>query len=291
MYGSNDKWDGLGLFLIAEADGSGTLRGHLNDRTTSYAKLESAGASPFALNRLFAKTDAEKNSFGKCSFAYRNLGTISSIKVSYNPSSLKVTHDDQLCFENEHIALPPGHFFGVSASSSELPDSHELFGAAITSTSHLAAPAQQDKQQERERIPLKTTKEAPAALDTAMQKVITKLIADSDKMSSRIEDIVQLRSVVEKMAVSLSGLENTMRAMHEGAPVTDPTFSSKAMHEQLTREIRGMEAKFIQMEKHIEKQTDHIVASLPPVAGPLKNAVYAIIFVQVVLCGVGIALF
>lgn len=285
VYGSNDLWDGLGLFLIAEADGSGSLRGHLNDRTTSYTKLESAGANPFSLNRLFAKSDADKNSFGKCTFAYRNLGTISSLKLSYNPSSLKVTHDGQLCFENQHITLPKGYFFGISAASSELPDSHELFGATITSDTHATTQERQDTP--RQRVPLKAQEvQAPAALDTAMQKVISKLIADSDKMSSRIEEIVQLKSIVEKMASSLASLETSVKAMHDGASITDPKFSSKAMHDQLAQEIRGMESKFLQMEKHIEKQTDHIVASLPPVAGPLKNAVYVIIFVQVILCGV-----
>lgn len=265
------------------------LRAHLNDRTTSYAKLESAGASPFSLDRLFTKTDAEKHSFGKCSFAYRNLGTISSIQISYNPSSLKVTHDGELCFENHNVALPTGHYFGVSSASSELPDSHELFAAVIASGSHV--PTTQRQEGSRERVPLKSpdtqkNSDTPAALDSAMQRVVSKLISDSDKMASRIEEIAQLKTIVEKMAISLSNLETSVGAMHNGAPVADPTFSPKIMHERLAQEIRGMEAKFLQMEKHIERQTDHIVASLPPVAGPLKNAVYVIIFVQIILCGV-----
>lgn len=283
VYGSADKWDGLGLFLTAEPDGSGLLHAHLNDRTTSYNKLESSGGSSFSLDRLFAKTDAEKNAFASCSFAYRNLGSISNIRVSYNAESLKVMHDNELCFESTHVALPTDYYFGVSAQSGETPDSHELFNFDVKAESHVAAkPEKTDQTVNPGRPSLKKPAgDVPSALDSAMQKVITKLIADSDKMSSRIEELSQMKSTIERIEAALQKFDGSVGTKQSVSSGSD----TKAMYEDFASQIRSMENKFVQMEKHIEKQTDHIVASLPPVAGPLKNAVYVLIMVQIVICG------
>lgn len=120
-----------------------------------------------------------------------------------------------------------------------------------------------------------------------MQRVITKLISDSDKMSARIEELTQMKTKIDRIEESLANLGGSIRAVQNGAPASsDPNFSPKVVYDGLAQQIRGMEEKFAQMEKHIEKQTEHIVNSLPPVAGPLKNAVYVLILVQIVICGV-----
>lgn len=287
-----DNWDGLGLFLAAQPDGSGALRGHLNDRSTQYGKLESAGGNPFSLNRDFAKTDAEKNAFGSCSFKYRNVGTISSIKVSYNPTSLKVTHNDQLCFENFDVALPTGHYFGVSSQSAELPDSHELFQMQVTAQSHISGMKQAVPERGSVKSSANAIHDSPAALDSAMQKIITKLISDSDKMTNRIEELTQMKATIDRIESQLqqislgSGGQQQQQQQQNGQPGVQLSGALKSMYEDLLRQIKGMEDKFLQMERHIEKQTEHVVASLPPVAKPLWTAVYFLIFVQLVICGV-----
>lgn len=288
MFGSADKWDGLGLFLTANADGSGTLSGHLNDRSTEFAKLDSAGGNAFSLDRDFAKTAAETNAFGSCSIKYRNLGTPSSIKMSYNDGSLKVVHDDTLCFENYDLQLPSNYYFGASGQSGEFADSHELFGYTVTAGSHektvKPAPAASPGVV---RKPLVTSSELPKNPDgssVSIQQIMQKLTFDSDRMAAQIADMAKMKLALERIEAIMARLDGSITAMQHGVPSSDPNFSPKVVYEDLSKQIYAMEDKFVQMEKHIEKQTSHIVASLPPPAnGPVKNAVYVLVLVQVIL--------
>jgi hypothetical protein len=43
-----------------------------------------------------------------------------------------VTIDGNLCFETNQVLLQAGNFFGVSASTGESPDHHQLFGFKVT---------------------------------------------------------------------------------------------------------------------------------------------------------------
>lgn len=43
-----------------------------------------------------------------------------------------MTIDGNLCFETNQVLLQPGNYFGVSASTGETPDHHQLFGFKIT---------------------------------------------------------------------------------------------------------------------------------------------------------------
>jgi hypothetical protein len=43
-----------------------------------------------------------------------------------------VTVDNNLCFETNQVLLQPGNFFGVSASTGDTPDHHQLFGFKVT---------------------------------------------------------------------------------------------------------------------------------------------------------------
>jgi hypothetical protein len=40
--------------------------------------------------------------------------------------------DDKLCFETNQVLLQPGNYFGVSASTGDMPDHHQLFGFKVT---------------------------------------------------------------------------------------------------------------------------------------------------------------
>jgi hypothetical protein len=53
-----------------------------------------------------------------------------------------VTIDGNLCFETNQVLLQPGNFFGLSASTGEAPDHHQLFGFKVTPL-EAAPPAQQ----------------------------------------------------------------------------------------------------------------------------------------------------
>lgn len=105
-----DKFDGLGLVLDQYGGQGGSLRGFLNDGTTSYRQ----------------RTDIDSLAFGHCSYAYRNLGRMSRLRVSQSQTGFEVAMDDKLCFRSEKMVLPGGYYFGVSAASAEHPDAFEV---------------------------------------------------------------------------------------------------------------------------------------------------------------------
>lgn len=55
------------------------------------------------------------------------------MKVTQGSKTFKVEVDGNLCFETEKVKLPPGYHFGVSAITSDTPDSFELFSVLVSS--------------------------------------------------------------------------------------------------------------------------------------------------------------
>ena len=114
IYGSK-PWDGLAL-VIDSHTGRGELRGYLNDGTKDF----SAHHNPSSL------------AFAHCDFDYRNKGTISAITVTQTADALRVELDGNPCFETKRARLPRGYYFGITAATSEQPDSFELFKFALS---------------------------------------------------------------------------------------------------------------------------------------------------------------
>lgn len=112
---NSKPWDGLVLVVDSHA-GTGTLRGYLNDGTKDY----SVHHNPSSL------------SFAHCDFDYRNKGYLSEIRLTQGGKSLKVELNDQLCFETQKARLPRGYYFGLTAATSEAPDSFELFNFVVS---------------------------------------------------------------------------------------------------------------------------------------------------------------
>ena len=92
--------------------------------------------------------------------AYRNLGVITILTLSYNHNKgLKVQTDGKTCFETSKVRLPEGYKFGVSAASADSPDSFELFGFKLASDQRyegnakhapVGGSAEQQKQQKQQ---------------------------------------------------------------------------------------------------------------------------------------------
>lgn len=309
VLGAADKWDGLGLFLTAQPDGTGQLRGHLNDRSVAFSRLDDSKNSHFGVDHeALHQSDAEKQAFAACTVLYRNQGVLSEIVVSYNDRSLKVTHDGELCFESEHVALPKGHYVGVSALSAEQADSHELFGLAVKAGSHTPAPPQ--KQQSGSQSGRQFahnphgssaqsgSEQASAGGGSAEAGRLTELLAKLGKdvadTRAQVEKLAHLQSSVEKLESSLARLESVVShaGSGSGASGKDALAAASVNHElagrldDVVREVRGMEHKFATMEQHIERQTQRIVEALPPPAhDAIKVAVYVIVFAQLVVAG------
>ena len=88
----------------------------MNDGTTDYKNHQSV----------------ESLAFGRCDYAYRNLGRPSKIQIKHTASGFEVLVDKKTCFRTDKVALPTGNTFGISAASAENPDSFEIFKFALS---------------------------------------------------------------------------------------------------------------------------------------------------------------
>lgn len=111
---TSPPWDGLAL-VVDTHTGAPQVRGYLNDGRTDYSKHH----NPTSL------------AFGHCDFDYRNKGSLSQIKVTQNTNLFKVEVDGKMCFQTDKIRLPKGYFFGLTAATSQIPDSFELFNFLV----------------------------------------------------------------------------------------------------------------------------------------------------------------
>ncbi|BFZ53529.1 hypothetical protein PYCC9005_000554 [Savitreella phatthalungensis] len=303
VFGSMDQWDGLGVFLTTQSDGTGVLRGHLNDRSVKYARLEDAASSVFGVDHDHTSA-AAKQAFAACTMLYRNLGTISTITLSYNDGSLKVQHDGELCFENEHVRLPKGYYFGVSALSGEVADSFELFGVAVAAVSHTPHRTSPQPNADKPQRAFATT---PAAAmhgtqsdsgsgspapghEQALGHVVEQLIRDAAETKDKLDRLIQLASTIQHLEQTISRLDTSVAQVRQagmtGNQVANGGGADDAHIQTLSRQVHAMEAKFDLMERHIEKQTERIVAALPPpAASAVKWAVAIIVLVQLTFIG------
>ena len=107
---TSKPWDGLAL-VIDSHTGQGQVRGYLNDGRQDYSHHH----NPTSL------------AFAHCDFDYRNKGVLSQVKLTRDKWYLTVEVDGKLCFQIDKVPLPKGYFFGITAATSDIPDSFELF--------------------------------------------------------------------------------------------------------------------------------------------------------------------
>jgi lectin, mannose-binding 1 len=108
------KFDGLAL-MIDTIGGIQKVRGFLNDGTTEYK----------------SHSNVDSLAFGHCDYAYRNLGRPSRLRLKSTTSGIEVHVDDKPCFSTAAAVLPTDYAFGMTAASSDPPDSFEVFKFAL----------------------------------------------------------------------------------------------------------------------------------------------------------------
>ncbi|KAM0705345.1 hypothetical protein Q7P35_008135 [Cladosporium inversicolor] len=105
-----EKFDGLAIVIDQYGGRGGSIRGFLNDGSQNFKSHASV----------------EALAFGHCDYSYRNLGRTSKLRVT-SQNGLTVSIDDRVCFSSNKIDLPSNYFFGVTAATSESPDSFEIY--------------------------------------------------------------------------------------------------------------------------------------------------------------------
>ncbi|KAI5814234.1 concanavalin A-like lectin/glucanase domain-containing protein [Pyronema omphalodes] len=130
-------FDGLALVIDSHI-GHGSVRGYLNDGSKDFSQHH----NPASL------------AFGHCSFDYRNKGSLSKITMMQSANQLRVDVDGQQCFQTSEAKLPRGYFWGITAATTEQPDSFELFNFILSGpASDLNRPKEQVGQQQQQQPP------------------------------------------------------------------------------------------------------------------------------------------
>lgn len=112
---SAGKFDGLALVIDQYSGTGGMLRGFLNDGSTDFKTHHSV----------------DSLAFGQCNFSYRNLGRPTQIKIRHSEQKFSVEVAGRPCFESDKIRLPAGYNVGITAASSDNPDSFEVYKLVV----------------------------------------------------------------------------------------------------------------------------------------------------------------
>ncbi|VDC05119.1 unnamed protein product [Peniophora sp. CBMAI 1063] len=138
VFGSKDKFNGLGVFLDTYANGKHSFSfprvvGMVGDGTVSYDH----------------DTDGERNKVGACTANFRRTTVPTKLRITY----VKDTHLDvkiqfkgfdewKPCFSADNVVLPKHPYIGFSALTGDVSDPHDVI-AVTTSSVVLSAPDSQ----------------------------------------------------------------------------------------------------------------------------------------------------
>ena len=81
------KFDGLAIVISQYGGRGGSIRGFLNDGTTSMKDHH----------------DVDRLAFGHCDYSYRNLGRFTHIAMKQTPTAFEVTVDHRPCFRTSRV--------------------------------------------------------------------------------------------------------------------------------------------------------------------------------------------
>jgi lectin, mannose-binding 1 len=244
------KFDGLALVLDTH-NGKQSIRGFLNDGSTDY--------------RTQASIDGL--AFGHCDYAYRNLGRPSQLRVRSTSAGLEVMVDDKACFLSNNVVLPKDYTFGITAASSDPPDSFEVFKFLLKTTPSSAPPPppQQNPIDTPDPSPPLTQYSSSDLQDlasrlTLLSKSITNLFGELTRLSSAAASnhaallhtlssssspasvqLSTLASRLDKIEAQLSAIQQSLPAdhaphLHSLSQKLDAVH--RGMHEHLPNRIR-----------------------------------------------------
>jgi len=224
-----EKFEGLVLVIDMFGGQAGSIRGFLNDGTTDFKNHH----------------HLESLAFGHCDYSYRNLGRPSKIQLKQDGSGFEVNVDGNLCFRSDKVLLPSDNYFGITAASSDTPDSFEIYKFVLPTTATYAReeprrvqppPAQKQQQEQpvlsQEAPPStppeqiqnapSTPQQQPSADFTALQEQLNtasdSLSSLSSTLISRLDSLSALVATAERQRVldgRLAALENQLGALKQ----------------------------------------------------------------------------
>jgi mannose-binding lectin 2 len=123
VFGSKDYFSGLAII----ADTYSNHNGPHNHNHPYLSAMLNNGSITYDHDR-----DGTHTMLGGCEVKFRNLEHDTVIAIRYEGDKLTVSHDLENrrvwepCFALEGVVLPTGYYFGISATTGDLSDNHDL---------------------------------------------------------------------------------------------------------------------------------------------------------------------
>ena len=275
------RFDGLVLALDAH-NGRQSIRGFLNDGSIEYR----------------SHPNVDSLAFGHCDYAYRNLGRPSKLSLKFTTGGLEVLIDDDLCFRSDKIVLPIDYYFGVTAASTDPPDSFEVFKFLLKPSSYAlpaAQPPSQNQNQGQMPIPnqnsgnvIREPADVPASHFTTsatqfedlnsrlylLSKSITNLFGEITKHTaaeeSRYQEIlrqIQLLSPNTQSSLQPSNLDARLSAIERTINTIQSELSSGDHKRQFTNLQTTLKEMNIGVTEHLPDRVREYVADHAPRVG------------------------
>ena len=274
-------FDGLALVIDQYGGRGGGVRGFLNDGTQNFRSHSSL----------------ESLAFGHCDYSYRNLGRPSKLTIESH-NGLKVSIDDRECFSSDKISLPSGYYFGLTAATSDQPDSFEINKVLITTNipqTHQnvirgGAPPQQQQLTRLDRFPgspeavpdqvadeIKDQAAQFADLHNRLQGLthqVANIFGEFDQLGKNAEErhnqilrgntvLKSVEDKIDEVSRRLGGMESLSRRLE----------SMERNLEQIKRDVEGKDYRehLTQLNQAIESVRGGIADNLPDTIGASKS--------------------
>jgi mannose-binding lectin 1 len=243
------KFEGLVVTIDMQGGRSGGIRAFLNDGTIDFKNHH----------------HRESLAFGHCDYSYRNLGRPSHVEMKQDSTGFYIKVDEKLCFHSAKVLLPSNNYFGITAASTDAPDSFEVFkfvtrtGSTGTQQTreepkHRAAPVPDSR---RENVytaqqladaaaeTFKTQQEQFADLHNRMQvmgHMIDNILAEFKKTSGKIvekqEELTRMVAASERkrlLEVKIGDLEASVNELRREVGMKDYTKAFEGLHATLAK--------------------------------------------------------
>jgi len=123
VFGSKDQFSGLAII----ADTYSNHNGPHNHNHPYLSAMVNNGTLSYDHDR-----DGTHTMIGGCEVKFRNIPHETYIAIRYEDDKLTVSHDLEnrrswaKCFSIDGVRLPTGYFFGISSTTGELSDNHDI---------------------------------------------------------------------------------------------------------------------------------------------------------------------
>jgi len=248
VYGSTDYWTGLGVFFDTfDNDRTGQtplISLSVNDGTVSYV----------------SSSDGADNALGTCSFNIRNTAQNVYAKVRYVNTvlNLQIALESDIlglpiyldCAEAKNVRLSPEGYFGLSAHTGDLADSHHIFSLTVKDLSPMHANLNDLKKQWEQEQETLHKQHNTMTEDEFKHQVLTQLRQTQEEVNmieiSTLADQSEIKKgldMIKLLEVLLTNLFSQFRdKIGDGALPTIGEITQDSSHESLVGDLNQIKS-------------------------------------------------